>query len=67
MKRLKDILNDITSITLEIEQNYPELYEFLDENPITIPAGNSPDIEVFTDFRDTLNEQLEKHKASHQA
>lgn len=64
MKRLKDILTEINAITLEIEQNYPELYEFLDENPITIQSGNV-DVEVFADFRDTLQEQLEKHKASH--
>ena len=37
MRNLQKVLNEITDLTLEIENNYPELYQFLEENPIAIP------------------------------
>ncbi|MFC6269710.1 hypothetical protein [Frigoriflavimonas asaccharolytica] len=37
MKDLNKILQDITLITVDIESKYPELYQFLDENPLSIP------------------------------
>ncbi|TNE26097.1 MAG: hypothetical protein EP346_14335 [Bacteroidetes bacterium] len=65
MKRITQILQEINSITLEIEEKYPELYQFLDENPITLSNDKAVDIEMFTDYRNTLKEQLEMYKASH--
>jgi hypothetical protein len=35
----------ILQLTLDIETNYPELYRFLDENPITIPSEVHPNID----------------------
>ena len=41
----KSILTKITQLTLNIETNYPELYRFLDENPVTLPTENHPNID----------------------
>ena len=57
MKELYEILTKITQLTNNIETNYPELYQFLDENPMTIPATNHPHID-----RDTMQEYLESLK-----
>lgn len=65
MKRIQQILADINKLTLEIEQDYPELYSFLDENPLTISTNQKMDVEIFQDYLDTIQEQLEKHKESH--
>ena len=44
MRNLQKVLTEITKLTFEIETNYPELYQFLGENPLTIPSENHPDI-----------------------
>jgi hypothetical protein len=44
MANLKNILTEITQLTNNIETNYPELYRFIDENPMTIPSSNHPQI-----------------------
>lgn len=36
------LLKEINAITLKIELDYPELYEYLDENPITMPNMTHP-------------------------
>ena len=38
MKRLQKLIKEINDITLKIEQEYPELYQYLDETPLTIPC-----------------------------
>ena len=57
MKYLKIILQQITKLTTNIEVNYPELYRDLNENPMTIPTENNPEIDVAT-----MNEYLESLK-----
>lgn len=46
MDNLKKILNEITQLTNNIETNYPKIYRSLDENPLTIPMGNHPQIDM---------------------
>jgi hypothetical protein len=62
MERLKELSQEINELTLKIEQEYPELYEFLNENPITIPTSKHPqiDTENLAEYLDSLN-QLLKH------
>jgi hypothetical protein len=44
MKKSQQLLKEIIDLTYKIEINYPELYQFLDENPITIPEKKNPNI-----------------------
>lgn len=61
------LLKEISAITLKIESDYPELYEHLDENPITIPNIPHPimDTKIFSEYLESLKTLLENHLASH--
>jgi hypothetical protein len=60
MENLKDILMKINQLTTNIETNYPELYPFLEENPMTIPSTNQPDINL--DIMQNYLESLKHHQ-----
>jgi hypothetical protein len=64
MKTVKKLLAEISDIIVDIETNYPDLYQFLDENPITIPNLEHPKIGVaeLENYLETLLDLLEKHK-----
>jgi len=67
MNKLKNILTEVTRLTYNIETNYPELYRTLDENPMTIPATNYPQInkEVMQDYLESLKQLLIHHLETH--
>tara|TARA_R110001583_G_scaffold165055_1_gene317527 strand:+ start:3484 stop:3696 length:213 start_codon:yes stop_codon:yes gene_type:complete len=67
MKKLQEILSEITELTFKIENNYPELYQFLGENPLTIPSDNHPDIneKVMQDYLESLKQLLAHHLETH--
>jgi hypothetical protein len=67
MKRTHQLLIEINAITLKMEQEYPELYQYLDENPITIPNISHPnlDTKVFADYLEALKILLQNHIESH--
>ena len=67
MKRLQALNKEINILTLKIEREYPELYQYLDENPITIPCCEHPDLntKTFSDYLDSLNELLKHHIETH--
>jgi len=67
MKKTQELLKEITEITYTIETKYPELYKFLDENPITIPIVEHPTInnKVFSDYLVELKNLLNNHIKSH--
>tara|TARA_R110002033_G_scaffold166331_1_gene204834 strand:- start:61122 stop:61340 length:219 start_codon:yes stop_codon:yes gene_type:complete len=69
MKKLHHLLGKITQLTTEIETKYPELYQFLDENPITIPSVAHPDLDkkILEEYLEDLNELLEHHLQTHKA
>lgn len=69
MKDLQQIFNNITRLTNNIETNYPELYHFLDENPMTLPAAAHPDlsIKVFSQYLEDLKLLLKHHLKSHKS
>lgn len=68
MKSLKEYSKAIYDLTLKIEQDYPELYQYLDENPVTIPSSQHPhmDTKAFSDYLQSLRELLEEHIKTHQ-
>ncbi len=67
MKSLQEIENEITALTYKIETEYPELYQFLDENPITIPIKNQPNInkKLMQDYLESLKQLLKHHLETH--
>ena len=67
MKKTQELLKEITDITYKIEKDYPELYQYLDENPITIPIVAHPTMtnKVFSDYLQDLKNLLNNHIASH--
>ena len=64
MENVKTLLTKISELTREIETNYPELYQHLDENPITIPNLSNPKIDSgeLESYYNTLKDLLEKFK-----
>jgi len=67
MEQITRILNEITTITLEIETKYPEIYKFLDEDTITLPFREHPKItsEVLLNYLESLKQLLWHHKETH--
>lgn len=66
MKTVKKLLKEISDLIVEIETHYPDLYQYLDENPITIPNMEHPKIDAqeLNDYLESLRDLLEKHKNS---
>ena len=64
MEHVKTLLTKISELTRDIETNYPELYQYLDENPITIPNESNPkiDSQELQNYYNSLKDLLEKHK-----
>ncbi|MET7030396.1 hypothetical protein [Sediminicola luteus] len=68
MTNSMSLLTKITQLTSNIETNYPELYRFLDENPLTIPSVSQPTIDqasllaYFESLKQLLKHHLETHK-----
>lgn len=67
MKALNTLLKQITDLTYEIESRYPELYQYLDENPLTLPVSSHPHIdkEVLQEYLQGLQELLKHHLETH--
>ena len=65
MEKLKtNVLSEISALTLEIEQDYPELLKYLDETRSTLPHGNennSMDMKSLEDYRETLKELIQSY------
>jgi PHD/YefM family antitoxin component YafN of YafNO toxin-antitoxin module len=64
METEKELNAKIMAITILIKEKHPELANFLDEMPITIPNENNPEInikmlkEYYESLRDTLKKYL---------
>lgn len=69
MNLLQNIENNIVDLTTLIETEYPELYMFLEENPITVPSVNHPDIniKVMEDYLESLKQLLKHHIETHKS
>ncbi len=59
-----NILNRINELTLVIETNYPELYQFLEEEPITIPSYKHPriDDEILNEYLENLKRLIQNYE-----
>ena len=61
------LLMEISNITQEIETDYPELYQYLEENPITIPNEDNLNVDdnSLKNYLETLKTMLKKYKKEH--
>lgn len=69
MNDLRNLLQEITDLTFEIESRYPELYQYLDENPLTLPVSSQPHIDkaVLQEYLQGLRELLQHHLETHKS
>ncbi|MGI9543497.1 MAG: hypothetical protein ACR2MX_09570 [Cyclobacteriaceae bacterium] len=67
MKEMRSLMDEITNLTYEIESHYPELYQYLEEDPLTILASKSPilDQRIMSDYLESLQELLKHHLETH--
>jgi hypothetical protein len=67
MKTVGELLKEISDITRDIETNYPDVYKYLDENPITIPNLKHPKVDTnqLQVYLESLNDLLNKYKKNH--
>ena len=67
MENLGTVLSEITRLTYTIESDYPELYRFLDETPMTIPSDANPTIDLRTlkDYLESLQQMLKHYLETH--
>ncbi len=63
MNNEQNLLTEISQLTKIIETNYPEIYQFLDESPVTIPSESNPSIDkkILQDYLDSLKQLLKHH------
>ncbi|WP_157364163.1 hypothetical protein [Winogradskyella endarachnes] len=69
MKESQKILTEISAVTRDIEDNYPELQKHLDETRSTLPQGSNDSANLDTaDLENYLNELIsirDKYKEEH--
>jgi len=67
MKTKPQILEAISKLTFKIENSYPELYQFLDESPETMPVQEHPNLsrETFANYLAGLEQVLRQYEKTH--
>jgi len=68
MKRSQKLTKEINDLTLKIEQEYPELYQYLNETPVDIPSNDHSKLNTqnFSDYLDSLKQLLNHYIENHQ-
>lgn len=66
MNKSQKILTEISTVTRDIEDNYPELQKYLDETRSTLPSGSNNsatlDEEDLKNYLNQLKEMRDKYK-----
>ena len=66
---IRDILTEISNVTRDIEENYPELQKYLDETRSTLPQGNNESAVLneneLKNYLDGLKDMISKYKNEH--
>lgn len=63
----KELNSKILNITLKINEHYPELSQYLEEMPVTIPVDKKPEISLhilsayYNSLEVLLNNYIEEH------
>ena len=60
----KEINAKILATTMEIKAKHPELSQFLEEMPVTIPSEGNPKVnrKILNDYHDSLKNILKKYE-----
>lgn len=67
MKSLGEVLTEIAEITNRIREDYPELYDLLEENKISIDAaGKSVTGDEFAEYLNSMKEKLTHYIENHE-
>ncbi len=67
----EQIVNDLNSkilkITMRIKDDYPELSQYLEEMPVTVPTENDPEITLnhLKSYYESLISMLNKYKVDY--
>lgn len=63
----KDLNSKILKITMWIQNHYPELSQYLEEMPVTVPSENDPEITLhqLQSYYESLISLLKKNKVDH--
>jgi AAA15 family ATPase/GTPase len=63
-----DLNAKILKITMKIKDHYPELSQYLEEMPVTVPSENDPEItlNLLRTYYESLNSILNKYKVDYQ-
>lgn len=70
MKLSQHLLTEISQITRDIEDNYPELRKYLDETPLTLSDDHhnvetEMDDRALKEYLESLKELMKKYKEDH--
>lgn len=67
MKTSQELLTEISTLTRQIEEEYPELYKYLDENPMTIPDIDNPKVDnkALKEYLESLQNLVAKYEEEH--
>ncbi len=67
MKNSSQVLAEISKITRDIQENYPELQKYLDETRSTLPKSYSDESmqKELKDYLNGLKEMVKKYKEGH--
>ena len=67
LQTIDDLNSRILKITLKINEEYPELYQYIEEMPVTIPDNNHPEITLknLNTYYESLNTMLKKYMPEH--
>ncbi len=68
MENLGTVLSEIVALTTTIETYYPELYRFLDEEPVTLPTEREVPIDQQTmqAYLQSLKQLLKTYTKTHE-
>jgi hypothetical protein len=59
----EEILRAITGLTLKIKEQYPEVYPFLKENPLTFgPVEEELELKSLISYKNTLEELIQNQR-----
>lgn len=65
--KTSQLLAEISKITRDIQENFPELQKYLDETRSTLPPSNTNESmqQELKDYLDGLKDMVNKYKAEH--
>ena len=68
MENQRGIVSEIMHLISDMETQFPEIYRYLDEDPITILSSANPELNdnTLSDYSKDLKELLKRYLQSHQ-